>query len=187
MTDTLDENLVKQRMDKALISFQNDLNSIRAGRASINMLDQISVDVYGSKLPLNQLSNISTPDPRLLMVSVWDSNNIQVVEKSIRDSNLGLNPMTEGNLIRIPIPPLSEERRRELTKVAGQYAENSKIAIRNIRRDIIEDIRKKHKNSDITEDDKHKDEDITQKITDTYIGNIDKILEKKEKEILDIS
>ena len=143
MTDTLDENSVKQRMDKALISFQNDLNTIRAGRASVSMLDQIFVEVYGSKMPLNQVSNISTPESRLLLVSVWDANNTQLVEKSILESNLGLNPMTEGNLIRIPIPPLSEDRRRELTKVASQYAENSKIAIRNIRRDIIEDIRKK--------------------------------------------
>ncbi len=187
MTDTLDENSVKQRMDKALISFQNDLNSIRAGRASISMLDQVFVEVYGSKMPLNQLSNISTPEARLLLVSVWDANNIQLVEKAIRDSNLGLNPMTEGNLIRIPIPPLSEDRRKELTKVASQYAENSKVAIRNIRRDIIEEIRRKQKNSEISEDDRHKDEDVTQKITDTYISNVDRILEKKEKEILEIS
>ena len=181
------ENLIKQRMDKALISFQGDLNSIRVGRASLNMLDPISVDVYGSKMPINQVGNISTPEPRLLIVSVWDASNVQQVEKAIRESNLGFNPMTEGNLIRIPIPSLSEDRRKELVKVAGKYAENSRISIRNIRRDLIEEVRKKEKNSEISKDDKHKNEEIVQKITDDYINNIDKILENKEKEILEIS
>ena len=181
------ENLIKQRMDKALISFQGDLNSIRVGRASLNMLDPISVDVYGSKMPINQVGNISAPEPRLLIVSVWDASNVQQVEKAIRESNLGFNPMTEGNLIRIPIPSLSEDRRKELVKVAGKYAENSRISIRNIRRDLIEEVRKKEKNSEISKDDKHKNEEIIQKITDDYINNIDKILENKEKEILEIS
>ncbi len=185
--DIENENLIKQRMDKALISFQSDLNSIRVGRASLNMLDPISVEVYGSKMPINQVGNISVPEPRLLIVSVWDAANVQQVEKAIRDSNLGFNPMTEGNLIRIPIPSLSEDRRKELTKVAGKYAENSRVAIRNIRRDLIEDVRKKEKNSEISNDDKHKREEIIQKITDDYINNIDKILENKEKEILEIS
>ena len=181
------ENLIKQRMDKALISFQGDLNSIRVGRASLNMLDPISVDVYGSKMPINQVGNISVPEPRLLIVSVWDASNVQQVEKAIRESNLGFNPMTEGNLIRIPIPSLSEDRRKELVKVAGKYAENSRISIRNIRRDLIEEVRKKEKNSEISKDEKHKNEEIVQKITDDYINNIDKILENKEKEILEIS
>ena len=181
------ENLIKQRMDKALISFQGDLNSIRVGRASLNMLDPISVDVYGSKMPINQVGNISTPEPRLLIVSVWDASNVQQVEKAIRESDLGFNPMTEGNLIRIPIPSLSEDRRKELVKVAGKYAENSRISIRNIRRDLIEEVRKKEKNSEISKDDKHKNEEIIQKITDDYINNIEKILENKEKEILEIS
>ena len=181
------ENLIKQRMDKALISFQGDLNSLRVGRASLNMLDPISVDVYGSKMPINQVGNISAPEPRLLIVSVWDASNVQQVEKAIRESNLGFNPMTEGNLIRIPIPSLSEDRRKELVKVAGKYAENSRISIRNIRRDLIEEVRKKEKNSEISKDDKHKNEEIVQKITDDYINNIDKILENKEKEILEIS
>ena len=181
------ENLIKQRMDKALISFQGDLNSIRVGRASLNMLDPISVDVYGSKMPINQVGNISVPEPRLLIVSVWDASNVQQVEKAIRESNLGFNPMTEGNLIRIPIPSLSEDRRKELVKVASKYGENSRISIRNIRRDLIEEVRKKEKNSEISKDDKHKNEEIIQKITDDYINNIDKILENKEKEILEIS
>ncbi len=179
------ENLINQKMDKAIISYQNDLNGIRAGRASINMLDTIKVDVYGSKVPLNQVGNISVPEARLITISVWDANNVSTVEKAVRESSLGLNPMTEGNLIRIPIPALSEERRKELSKVAAQIAENSKIAIRNIRRDIIEDIRKSHKNNEISDDEKHKNENIVQKITDDYVNNIEKIFQKKHSEILD--
>ena len=149
------------------------------------MLDTIKVDAYGGKVPLNQIGNISVPEARLIIVSVWDANNVSLVEKAIRESNLGLNPMIEGNLVRLPIPPLSEDRRKELTKVASQISENSKIAIRNIRRDIIEDIRKRQKDGDISEDDKHKSEVIVQKVTDDYISNIDKILQKKHNEILD--
>tara|TARA_A100001011_G_C13943473_1_gene688163 strand:- start:78 stop:638 length:561 start_codon:yes stop_codon:yes gene_type:complete len=186
MTEYIDENLIKQRMDKALISFQGDLNSLRAGRASVNMLDPISVEVYGSKLPINQIGNISSPEPRLLLISIWDASNVQPAEKAIRESNLGLNPMIEGNLIRIPIPALSEDRRKELNKIASRYAENSRIAIRNIRRDIIEDIRKKEKSGEISQDEKHKSEERVQLITDEYISNIEKIFLNKEKEILDI-
>ncbi len=179
------ENLINQKMDKAIISYQNDLNGIRAGRASINMLDTIKVDVYGTKTLLNQVGNLSVPEARLITISIWDANNVPSVEKAIRESNLGLNPMTEGNLIRIPIPPLSEERRKELSKIAAQIAEKSKIAIRNIRRDIIEDIRKTHKNNEISDDDKHKYENVVQKVTDDYINNIEKIFQKKHSEILD--
>ena len=181
------ENLINQKMDKAIISYQNDLNGIRAGRASINMLDTIKVDVYGNKTSLNQVGNISVPEARLITISIWDANNVSIVEKAIRESNLGLNPMTEGNLIRVPIPALSEERRKELLKVAAQIAENSKIAIRNIRRDIIEDIRKSHKNNEISDDEKHQNENVVQKVTDDFINNIDKILEnthKKTSELL---
>ena len=187
------ENLINQKMDKAIISYQNDLNSIRAGRASINMLDTIKVDVYGNKTPLNQVGNISVPEARLITISIWDANNVSIVEKAIRESNLGLNPMTEGNLIRVPIPALSEERRKELLKVAAQIAENSKIAIRNIRRDIIEDVRKSHKNNEISDDGQraalfgfeHQNENLVQKVTDDFINNIDKIFQKKQSEILD--
>ena len=179
------ENLISQKMDKAIISYQNDLNGIRAGRASTNMLDTIKVDAYGNKTPINQVGNVSVPEARLIIISIWDANNVSIVEKAIRESNLGLNPMIEGNLIRIPIPPLSEERRKELSKVASQIAENSKVSIRNIRRDIIEDIRKQHTNNDISDDEKHKNESIVQKVTDNYINSIDKILLKKHSEILD--
>ena len=183
--ENFNENIIKQKMDKAIIAFQNDLNGIRAGRASINMLDTIRVETYGNKVPLNQVGNISVPEARLIIVSVWDANNVPSVEKAIRESNLGLNPMIEGNLIRLPIPPLSEDRRKELSKVASQISENSKIAIRNIRREIIEEIRKSQKDSRISEDEKHKSESIVQKVTDDYIKNIDKILQKKHHEILD--
>lgn len=183
--ENFNENIIKQKMDKAIIAFQNDLNGIRAGRASINMLDTIRVETYGAKVPLNQVGNISVPEARLIIVSVWDANNVSLVEKAIRESNLGLNPMIEGNLVRLPIPPLSEDRRKELSKVASQISENSKIAIRNIRREIIEEIRKSQKDSKISEDDKHKGETIVQKVTDDYIKNIDKILQKKHHEILD--
>ena len=179
--------LAKEQMLDSIGRLDSVLSKIRAWKASPNMLSSIKIDYYGALTPLSQMSNINTPDSQTISIQPFDKSVMEDIEKAISQADLGLNPMTEGNLIRIPIPPLSEERRKELTKVASQYAENSKIAIRNIRRDIIEDIRKKHKNSDITEDDKHKDEDITQKITDTYVGNIDKILEKKEKEILDIS
>ena len=151
------------------------------------MLDTIKVDVYGNKTSLNQVGNISVPEARLITISIWDANNVSIVEKAIRESNLGLNPMTEGNLIRVPIPALSEERRKELLKVAAQIAENSKIAIRNIRRDIIDDIRKSHKNNEISDDKKHQNESVVQKITDDFINNIDKIFQKKQSEILDIN
>ena len=186
MTKTIDENLIKQRMDKTLISFQNDLNTIRAGRATINMLDTIFVEAYGSKIPINQVGNITTPEPRLLIVSVWDSSNVEQVEKSIRESSLGLNPMIEGNLIRIPIPALSEDRRVELSRVAGKYAENTRVSLRSIRRDIIEDIRKQEKNKEISLDEKHKNEEIVQNITNEYVNNVEKILSNKEKEILEV-
>ena len=179
------ENLISQKMDKAIIAYQNDLNGIRAGRASTNMLDTIKVDVYGNKTPINQVGNVSVPEARLIIISIWDANNVSIVEKAIRESNLGLNPMIEGNLIRIPIPPLSEERRKELSKVASQIAENSKVSVRNIRRDIIEDVRKQHKSNEISDDEKHKYETVVQKVTDNYINNIDKILSKKHSEILD--
>ena len=186
MTETFDKNLMKQRMDKTLISFQNDLNTVRAGRATVNMLDTVFIEAYGSKVPINQIGNINVPEPRLLVISVWDSSNVEQVEKCIRESNLGLNPMIEGNLIRLPIPPLSEERRIELTKVASKYAENTRVSLRNIRRDIIENIRKKEKNKELSADEKHKNEEIVQTITNEYVNNVDKILSNKEKEILEV-
>ena len=176
---------IKLRMSKAIDSFKKDLSSLRVGRASSSMLDQINVNAYGNYMPINQISTISVPEARLLLVSVWDSSLVSITEKNIRESPLGLNPMVEGNIIRITIPALSEDRRVEITKVAAKYAENAKIAVRNIRRDYIENTRKLQKNSEISEDQKHKNETLIQDITDEFINSIDYILSNKEKEILE--
>jgi len=176
---------IKAHMDKAVVSLKKDLSGLRVGRASASMLDQINVNAYGNLMPLNQVSTISVPESRLLLVNVWDSSIVSATEKSIRESPLGLNPMVEGNVIRINIPPLSEERRIEITKIAAKYAENSKIAVRNIRRDYIESVRKLQKNGEISEDQKHMDELQIQEITDEVINNIDNVLSHKEKEILE--
>ena len=181
----LNSNEIKNRMEKAVDSLKKDLSGLRVGRASSSMLDQINVSAYGSLMPLNQVSTVSVPEARLLLVNVWDSSIVTATEKSIRESPLGLNPMVEGNVIRINIPPLSEERRIEISKVAARYAENSKIAVRNIRRDYIENVRKLQKNGEISEDQKHQDEILIQEITDKVINNIDIILSNKEKEILE--
>ena len=176
---------IKLRMSKAIESFKKDLSSLRVGRASSSMLDQISVNAYGNSMPLNQISTISVPEARLLLVSVWDSSLLPITEKSIRESPLGLNPMVEGNIIRIAIPALSEDRRVEITKIAAKYAENAKIAVRNIRRDNVENTRKLQKNGEISEDQKHQDELLIQEITNDIIRSIDDILSNKEKEILE--
>ena len=181
----LNSNEIKNRMEKAVDSLKKDLSGLRAGRASSSMLDQINVSAYGSLMPINQVSTVSVPEARLLLVNVWDSSIVTATEKSIRESPLGLNPMVEGNVIRINIPPLSEERRIEISKVAARYAENSKIAVRNIRRDYIENVRKLQKNGEISEDQKHQDEILIQEITDKVINDIDIILSNKEKEILE--
>ena len=176
---------IKARMEKAIDSFKKDLSGLRVGRASLSMLDQINVNAYGSLMPLNQVSNVSVPDARMLLVTVWDNSLVSAVEKSIKESPLGLNPMVESNVIRISIPPLSEERRIEITKIAAKYAENARIAVRNIRRDYIETVRKLQKNAEISEDQKHHDETNIQDITDKIIRKIDDILSLKEKEILE--
>ena len=181
----LNLNDIKAHMDKTIVSLKKDLSGLRVGRASASMLDQVNVNAYGNSMPLNQLSTISVPEARLLLVNVWDNSLVVAVEKSIRESPLGLNPMVEGNVIRINIPSLSEERRIEITKVAAKYAENSKIAVRNIRRDYIENVRKLQKNGEISEDQKHQDELLIQEITNKVISNIDNVLSHKEKEILE--
>ena len=175
----------RARMEKAIDSFKKDFSGVRVGRASSSMLDQVDGNAYGSLMPINQVATISIPEARLVLINVWDSSLVAATEKSIRESPLGLNPMVEGNVIRINIPPLSEERRVEITKVAAKYAENSKIAVRNIRRDYVENVRKLQKNSEISEDQKHQDELLIQKITDEIINNIDDVFSNKEKEILD--
>ena len=181
----LNINEIKIRMEKAIDSFKKDLSGLRVGRASLNMLDQINVNAYGSIMPLNQVSTVSVPESRMLLVSVWDNSLVSATEKGIKESPLGLNPMVEGNIIRISIPPLSEERRVEITKIAAKYGENARVSVRNIRRDHIEAVRKLQKNGEISEDQKHKDELSIQEITNQIIEKIDNILSVKEKEILE--
>ena len=176
---------IQNRMEKAIESFKKDLSGLRVGRASSSMLDQINVNAYGSLMPLNQISTVSVPEARMLLVSVWDQSLVSATEKSIRESPLGLNPQVEGNIIRISIPPLSQDRRIEITKIASKYAENARIAVRNIRRDHIEDVRNLQKKGEISEDQKHKDELLIQEITNLNIEKIDNFLSIKEKEVLE--
>ena len=159
---------------------------LRAGRATTGMLEPILVDAYGSKMPMNQVGNISAPEPRLLTVSVWDASMAPAVEKAIKESDLGLNPATEGNLIRVPIPDLSEERRKDMVKVAGRYAEGCRVAIRNIRRDGIETVRKLEKDGLISEDDRHMQENKVQKLTDEFVKKVDDALSHKERAITQV-
>jgi ribosome recycling factor len=182
----LDIDDIKRRMDASIGSLQTEFMGIRAGRASTGMLEPIMVDAYGSKMPMSQVGNISAPEPRLLTVSVWDASMAPIVEKAIRESELGLNPATEGNLIRVPIPDLSEERRKDMVKVAGRYAEGCRVAVRNIRRDGIETVRKAEKYGLISEDRRHIQENHVQKLTDEYVKLVDDALSRKEKEITQV-
>ena len=177
---------IQKKMDNALVHFEKELNTLRTSRASPNMLDNVTVDAYGSKTPLNQLGNISIPDPNTITIQIWDSSLVKQIENAITESNLGINPQTDGQMIRLPIPKLSEERRKELTKVASEYAENSKISIRNIRRDSIEFNKKEKKELNLSEDDLKKTINDIQKITDEKISQIEKILEQKKIDILKV-
>lgn len=183
---SLDMEDVKRRMEGAVSNLSSEFSGLRAGRASVAMLDTVSVDAYGSKMPLNQLSNISVPEARLLSVSVWDASVVGSVEKAIRESDLGLNPQVEGTVIRVPVPELSEDRRKDMVKVAGKYSESARISVRNVRRDAIETIRKDEKAGLISEDERHTYEADIQKVTDEYVANIDTMLEKKEIDITNI-
>ena len=180
---TMDLNDTTRRMEGAVSSLESDFQGLRTGRASISMLDPITADAYGSKMPINQLGNISAPEARLLTVQVWDQSMVAPVEKAIRESDLGLTPQTEGNLIRLPIPDLSAERRAELAKVASKYAEQGRIAIRNIRRDAIETARKLEKDGEFGEDERHGLEAKIQKLTDDFVAKIDAMLASKEADI----
>ncbi len=177
---------IKNKMKSAISHYENELSSLRTSRANPTMLNTISVDAYGTKTPLNQLGNISVPDPSTITIQVWDVSLLKSIENAIADSNLGLNPQTDGQLIRLPIPKLSEERRKELTKIASEYAENCKIAIRNIRRDYIETNKKEKKESNLSEDELKKILNEIQKITDDNIKNIENILESKKSDILKV-
>ena len=177
---------VIKKMSSTLTFFEKELSSLRTSRANPSMLDNLMVDSYGSKIPVTQLGNISVPDSTTITIQVWDSNMVKAIESAITDSNLGINPQIDGQLIRLPIPKLSEERRKELSKIASEYAENSKVAIRNIRRETIE-INKKHKKeSQLSEDELNKVINDIQKITDDNIKKIDQILDQKKNDILKV-
>ena len=170
---------IKQRMDGAIDALKKDFTGLRTGRASTNLLDSISVDAYGSMMPMNQVGTVSVPEPRLLTVQVWDKGLVKSVEKAIRDANLGLNPQPDGQLIRVPVPELSQERRLELVKVAGKYAETGKVAVRNVRRDALDAVKKEK----LPEDEAKGVSEKVQKLTDETIKKIDDALAAKEKEI----
>jgi ribosome recycling factor len=173
-----------RRMAGAVDSLKGDLAGLRTGRASINLLDPVTVEVYGANMPLNQVATVSAPEPRLLSVQVWDKSNIAPVEKAIRSAGLGLNPITDGPNIRLPIPDLTEERRKELAKLAGQYAEKARIAARNVRRDGMDALKTDEKKGEIGEDERKRREGDVQKLTDSTIAEIDAAATAKEKEIL---
>ena len=173
-------------MDSSIKFFEKELHTLRTSRPNPSMLDNISVEAYGAKTTINQLGNISVPEANMISIKVWDSNLIKDIEKAINESNLGINPQTEGQLIRLPIPQLSEERRKELAKIASQYGEKAKIAVRNNRRDFIDKIRKDEKDKIISQDDSKKSINEIQKITDEYITKIDQINLSKQEEILKV-
>lgn len=177
---------IERRMDGAFEALVREFGGLRTGRASAGLLEPINVDAYDSMMPMNQVGTISVPEPRLLTVQVWDQSLVKAVEKAIMESSLGLNPQTEGNLIRIPIPDLSEERRVELTKVAGQYAEQARIAVRNVRRDGMDRLKKMEKAGELSQDDQHLYADEIQSMTDAHIKKIDAALDVKEQEIMQV-
>ncbi len=177
---------LRRRMEGAVEVLKEEFAGLRTGRASSGMLDPVMVDAYGSKMPLNQVATVNAPEPRLLTVQVWDGSMVSAVEKAIRDSGLGLNPQPEGSVIRVPVPELNEERRQELTKVAGKYAEQARISVRNVRRDGMDTLKKMEKNSDISEDEQKRSADLVQKLTDELIQKIDTMLSDKEKDIMTV-
>jgi len=176
----------KEKMEKTKNVLRADLMAIRAGRANPQLLDRITVDYYGSQTPLKNVSNISAPEPRVLQINPWDAKMVKEICRAIQASDLGLNPSTDGKVIRLVLPELNEERRKELTKLVRKTAEESKVAVRSIRRDAVEQVKKMKKNSEITEDDQKKAEEDIQKLTDGNIKDIDKITAEKEKEIMDV-
>ena len=177
---------LETKMSTAVMHYEKELNSLRTSRANPSMLDNIYVEAYGSKTPLNQLGNISAQDASTITIQVWDTSLLKSIESAITDSNLGINPQTDGQIIRLPIPKLSEERRKEIIKIASEYAENSKITIRNIRRDFIEISKNEKKSSNLSEDELKRKISEIQKITDSNIEKIDKILETKKTDILKV-
>ncbi|MGF1562499.1 MAG: ribosome recycling factor [Geminicoccaceae bacterium] len=179
----LDIDDIAKRMDGAVEVLRKEFAGLRTGRAAASLLEPVVVNVYGSDMPINQVGTISVPEPRMISVQVWDKSNVKAVEKAIRDAGLGLNPAADGTLVRIPIPELSEERRHELTKVAARYAEQARVAVRNVRRDGMDVLKRMEKDGDISQDEHHLYADEVQALTDSHIERINDLLETKDKEI----
>ena len=177
---------IQRRMDGAVTALKSEFGGLRTGRALVNLLDPIMVDAYGAKMPINQVGTVSVPEPRMLSVQVWDRGMTKAVEKAIRHSDLGLNPQSDGQLIRIPLPDLSEERRKELSRIAAKYAENARVAVRNVRRDGMDMLKKAEKDGDLSQDDRHVYEQEIQELTDSHVKAIDEALEAKEKDIMQV-
>lgn len=183
---TTDIKDLRRRMDGALQALHREFGGLRTGRAATSLLEPLTVDAYGSQMPMNQVGTISAPEPRLLTVQVWDNSLVKAAEKAIRESDLGLNPQTEGTTIRVPIPNLSEERRTELKKVASRYSEQARVAVRNVRRDGMDGLKKAEKDGDISKDEHRSIGEQIQQMTDKHIEEIDKVLAHKEKEIMQV-
>ncbi len=176
----------RERMDKSVVALKEEFNGLRTGRANVGLLDPVQVQAYGSNAPLNSVAAISVPEPRMISVNVWDKTMVGPVEKAIRAAGLGLNPIVDGQTLRIPVPPLTEERRKDLAKLAGKYSEQQKIAVRNVRRDANEDLKKAEKAGEISQDEQKKMETEVQKDTDAAIKRIDETLKSKEQEIMQV-
>jgi ribosome recycling factor len=177
---------INKRMNGAVATLKHEFAGLRTGRASVSLLDPITVDAYGSTMPLNQVATVNAPEPRMLTVQVWDRGLASAVDKAIRSSGLGLNPQVDGQLLRIPIPPLTEDRRKELSKIGAKYAESARVAVRNIRRDGMEHLKALEKEHQISEDEHKKKHDLVQKATDAHVKEIDDTLAAKEKEIMQV-
>jgi ribosome recycling factor len=183
MADAFDLKQLETSMKSSLDALKRELSGLRTGRASTHLLDPLQVTVYGSKMPLAQVGTVSVPEPRTISIQVWDRANVSAVEKAIRESNLGLNPVIDGQLIRLPIPTLTAERRQELVKVAHKYAEQSRVSVRNVRRDGMDTLKKLEKDGEISEDDHRKKSGSVQELTDKYVKEVDNLLASKEQEI----
>ena len=181
--ETFEIGALQKRMDGVIESLKRDFSGLRTGRASAKLLDPVVVDLYGQKMPMNQVGTVSVPEPRMITVQVWDKSAVSAVDKAIRESNLGLNPVIDGNLLRMPIPQLTKERRQELAKLAAKYAETARVAVRNVRRDGNDLLKKLEKDSDMSKDDHRRAQDDVQELTDKYVKEIDGLLSAKDEEI----
>lgn len=186
MSGQFDEADLRRRMNGAIESLKSDFGGLRTGRASVSLLDPVMVDAYGSQMPLNQVASVSTPEARLISVQIWDKGMVAAADKAVRNAGLGLNPVVDGQTLRIPIPELNEERRAEMTKIAGKYAEGAKVAVRNVRRDGMETLKREEKDGNISQDEQKSLGEDVQKLTDKMVTEIEGLAEAKEKEIMQV-